>query len=118
VSMFLIYCMAANLLSILAPMPVAAGSLKPITPKMVPMLLHLAFFFAMPLALIPALAPWGIEASLEALDLSLGMPIALLLTMLECAVLVGLFRIVLTWEGKLLQAREQKILETVVAKAE
>ncbi|HEX4590577.1 MAG TPA: hypothetical protein VH120_11640, partial [Gemmataceae bacterium] len=29
VTMFLLYCLAANLLSILAPMPVAAGSLRP-----------------------------------------------------------------------------------------
>ncbi len=118
VTMFLIYCMPANLLSILAPMPVASGSLKPLTPKMVPMLLHLVFFFTMPIALTPVLAPWGIEAALEALDRSWGLPIALLLTILECAAVVGLFRIVLTWEGRLLQMREQHILETVVAKAE
>lgn len=118
VSLFLIYCMAMNLLSILAPVPVKAGSAKPLAPKLVPMLLHLAFFFAMPLALTPVLVPWGIEAALEALDWSGGLPIALVLTLLECAAIVALFRIVLTWEGKLLQAREQQILEAVTAKAE
>jgi hypothetical protein len=118
VSMFLIYCMAANLLSILAPMPVAVGSLKPLTPKMVPMLLHMIFMLAMPIALTPVLAPWGIAAALEALDLSWSMPIYPVLAVLECAAIIGLFRVVLRWEGDLLQTREQQILEAVVAKAE
>lgn len=117
-AMFLIYAMAANLLSILAPMPVAAGSLKPLTPKVVPMLLHMVFVFAMPIALAPVLLPWGIEAGLEALGWSTPIPLAFILILAECAALVGIFRVVLSCEGALLQRRERQILEAVVTKAE
>ncbi len=118
VSMFSIYCMAANLQSILAPLPVASGSLKPLSLRIVPTLLHMVFMFATPILLTPVLLPWGIAAGLEALDFSWGPPLYLVLTILECAAVIGLYRIVLTWEGALLQAREQQILEAVVAKAE
>jgi ABC-2 type transport system permease protein len=118
VSMFLIYCMLANVISMLAPMPVATGSLKPVSPKTWPMLLHMLFVFVVPTALAPTLVPLGIEAALEAFDWSFGMPICLVLTALECAAIIGLYRVVITWEGRLLQAREQKILEIVVTKAE
>jgi hypothetical protein len=78
----------------------------------------MVFMFTLPLLITPVLAPWGIGAGLEALDWSGGLPIQLVLAVCECAVLAVLFRIVLTWEGRLLQAREQNILEAVVAKAE
>ncbi|MSQ97094.1 MAG: hypothetical protein EXR98_21425 [Gemmataceae bacterium] len=118
VSMFLIYCMMANVLSILAPMPVASGSLKPVSPKGLPMVLHMLFVFTVPTALAPTFAPLGIEALLEALDLSFGLPICLVLTVLIAAAVVALYRLVITAEGRFLQAREQKILDVVVAKAE
>jgi hypothetical protein len=117
-SMFLIFCMLANVLSMVAPMPVAVGSMKPLSPKTVPMLLHVLFVSVMPMALSPALLPWGIEAGLEALEWSGGLPICLVLAILECAGIAWLFHHVINLEGKLLQAREQRILEAVVAKAE
>jgi hypothetical protein len=36
----------------------------------------------------------------------------------ECVVIIVLYRLVLTWQGGLLQAREKKILKVVAAKAE
>ncbi len=46
------------------------------------------------------------------------LPIYLLLSLLICAAVVALYRVVLDLEGRLLAAREQKILEVVASKAE
>ena len=60
----------------------------------------------------------GIEASLTALGVGAGWPIALVLTLVECAAIVALYRVVLGWQGQMLEWRELKILETVTAKVE
>jgi hypothetical protein len=117
-SMYMLFAMLANLLSILAPMPIAAGSLKPMNPKVIPMLLHVAFVFLSPLALAPALLPLGAEFVLEKLGWVQRMPVALVLSLLECAAVAYIYHLILNWQGGLLQAREQRILETVAAKAE
>jgi hypothetical protein len=43
-------------------------------------------------------------------------PICLPLTVLMCAVVLFLYRLALPWQGRLLQAREQKILMVVTTK--
>jgi hypothetical protein len=118
VTMYLLFCMLANLLSILAPMPVAAGSLKPANPKGVILLLHMLFFFLTPLVVVPVMAPLGLEFLLEELDSLHGVPLALLVVLLEGVAVVYLYRFVLRWEGRLLQSQEQKILGTVTTREE
>jgi hypothetical protein len=118
VSMYLVFCMLANCLSILAPLPVAAGSMRPANIKMIPMLLHLVFMFLFPLVLSPIMLPLGVEVLLNQFGWFVGMPIYLVLSGLVCVAVIYLYRFVLTWEGVLLQAREQKILEIVTSKAE
>lgn len=113
-SMFLLFCLMANLLSIVTPMTIAAGSLKPTNTKMLPILLQFAFLFLFPLALAPTLLPLGVELLLD----WHGVPVCLLLSLLECVGVVFLYRLVLPWQGNLLQAREKKILQVVAAKAE
>jgi hypothetical protein len=118
VSMFLLFCLLANLLSILAPMPVAAGSMKPANPRGVVLLLHMLFFFLTPLVVLPAMAPLGLEYALQELG-GLGyVPLYLLLSLLECLGVVYLYRFVLAWEGRLLQSQEQKILGVVTTREE
>ena len=41
VCMYLPFCLLANFLSIFAPMPIRAGSFKPVNPRGLPILLHL-----------------------------------------------------------------------------
>jgi ABC-2 type transport system permease protein len=118
VSMYLLFCLVANFLSIFAPMAVAAGSLKPANTRLIPILVQLFFMSLIPIVLAPTLLPLGIEFALEALELVQGMPVCLALTMLECAATMYVYRFVLTWQSNLLQAREQSILETVTTKAE
>jgi hypothetical protein len=118
VSMFLLYCLVANCQSIYAPMAIRPGSFKPVTPKAVPILLQMAFALFSPLIYLPVLLPLGIEFALEELAGVQGIPICLLLSVVECAAVVYVYRLVLGWEGSLLQAREKKILELVTTKAE
>ncbi len=119
ISMYLLFCMLANLLSILVPMPIAQGSLKRANPKLIPILLQGVFvLFLFPLVLAPTLLPLGVEFALEKLGWIKGVPICLVLSLVECVVVVYVYRLVLTWQGALLHAREQKILEIVTTKAE
>ena len=117
-SMYLVYCLVANLLSIFAPMAIASGSLRPVGPKGRIFLMNLAFLFVFPLALAPTLLPLGIEWALARWAGLSGIPVYLLLTFVETAVVLFLFPRVLRWQGALLQAREQRILETVTAGVE
>jgi hypothetical protein len=118
VCVFLSFCLVANFLSIFAPVPIRAGSAKPVSIKAIPALLNLAFFFVSPLILLPALLPLGIEVGLEELGWVRGLPVCLVLSLAECVLVVYLYRLALNWQGDLLQAREQKILETVTTRAE
>jgi ABC-2 type transport system permease protein len=118
VTMYLLFCTLANLLSIYAPMAMAAGTMKPANTKMVPFLLNMLFMLAFSMAMAPTMLPFGVEAGLDALGWVQGVPIALPLSILICAGVLALYRIVLTWQGTLLQAREQTILEVVTTKAE
>lgn len=118
ISMYLLFCLLANALSILAPMAIAAGTFKPTNFKGIHFLLHLAFLFLFPLALGPTLLPLGIQVAGESLDWVHGIPICLLLSLVECVGVCYLYRLIVKWQGDWLQARERKILEIVTTKAE
>jgi hypothetical protein len=116
--MYLLFCLLANGLSILSPMPISPGSLRPTNPKGLAILFQIAFVFLLPLAMMPILIPLGIALTLEELAGFPGGLIYLILSLVECVAVVYLYRYLLTWEGKFLQIREQKILEIVTTKAE
>jgi ABC-2 type transport system permease protein len=118
ISMYLVFCMMMNLLSIVAPMRMAQGNFKPTTTRFIPMLLHFLFVFLMPMALAPTLLPLGIEFGVESLEWTDRLPICLTLSLAECTVVVCVYWVVLRWQGKLLQSREQAILDVVTTKAE
>jgi hypothetical protein len=118
VSMFLLYCLMANGVSIIAPMPISSGSLKPIRPKLVPVLLHVAFVFMLPVVLAPLLLPLGVEVLVRTMGWSNGAGICLGLSLVACALVVVIYHLALAGEGAWLQAREQKILEVVTTREE
>jgi hypothetical protein len=118
IAMYLLFCMLANALSMLTPMALAPGTLKPTNMKGLPLLLQLVFLFLFPLALTPALLPLGIEFALEQLGWTYAVPICLLLSLGGCAGVIYLYRQVLTMQGTMLEAREQRILDIVAPKAE
>jgi hypothetical protein len=118
VTMFVLFCVFTNLLSIYAPVHIAAGSLKPSNLKLSTALLQLVMFiFLFPLTQGLALVPLGAEALSTLLGWTQAAPICLLLSLAECAAVVALSRVLLAWQGQLLQAREQKILEAVTQRA-
>lgn len=112
--MFLLFSMLMNLSSIYAPMPIAAGSLRPAQSKLVPALLQMLLFALLfPLTQAFTLLPLGIEALLHWQKLASGVPVALLLALGQCAVITVLYYFVLGAQGRMLQAREQRILDVV-----
>jgi hypothetical protein len=118
VSMFLLFCVMTNLLSIYAPLHIAAGALKPSSAKFGVVLVQLAMFMILfPLTQLPTLLPLGIEAGLEYKGWTAGAPICLLLSLAECAAVVCIYHFSLNWQGSLLQEREQKILASVTNRA-
>jgi hypothetical protein len=116
--MYLVFCLIGNLLSIIAPMPVAAGSMKPVKPKASIILIHMAFIFLFPLALTPTLIPLGVEFLLSLSDSAPWVPAYLILVLAECALMVWLYPRLLSSQGDLLERRERKILEIVTTKVE
>jgi ABC-2 type transport system permease protein len=118
VSMFLLFCVFTNLMSIITPLPVAAGSLKPSSPSfktvLIQMLMFLVFF---PLTQAPVMLPLGVESAMRFLGYGAGIPICLLLSLAELVVVAVVYYFCLMLLGDLMQAREQKILEVVTNRA-
>lgn len=117
VSMFLVFCLLANAISILAPMPVAQGSMKATNTRLLPVLLGFAFLFVFPMAMAPMLIPAIADVAMDNLELG-HWPLGLFLAIVECGAVVWLYRTVIVYQGLWLQAREQRILEVVTTKSE
>ena len=118
VSAYLLFCLLANALSILAPVPMAAGSMQPSQVRMVPVLLQMAFLLAVPFAVAPVLIPVGIEVLLAEFADVRGLPVSLVLSLFLLVGTAYLYRAVLKWEGDWLAVQEQRVLEAVTAKGE
>jgi hypothetical protein len=113
ISMYLVYSVINNFLSMLAPTAIAFGSLRPMRPKGMAMLIQIVFaFILMPMALALSLIPLGIEYFFPSL------PVYLLLTLVGFAAIVYLYPRILDFQGRILHNREQDILATVAAKVE
>lgn len=118
VSMFLLFCILANVVSIYTPVHLAAGSLNPSHLKITTVLSQLVMFTLLfPLTQGLTLLPFGVEALLSLLGRANGVPVYLILSLIECAAVVLLYRVSLDRLGTLLQAREQAILEVVTNRA-
>jgi len=119
ISMYLIFCLLANTLSILAPIPMAAGSIQPANVKMTPILMQMALlFFVFPIAMVPVFAPIGIEVLVEELAGIHWLPISLFLSLAILGLVVVGYRWMVSLQGDWLAMREKKILEVVTSKAE
>ena len=115
---FAIYCVLGNLISIIAPSAITAGSLKPAKAKFLTIVIHIIAATLSPLVLVPAFIALGIELLLHQLSWAGGIPIYLGLSVLELFVAAWGYRRLLAAEGRLLQRREQAILEVICSKAE
>lgn len=114
--LFLLACLVANSLSILAPVPLPAGAFKSSQVKLVPVLFHMAGMMVYPVLLGLVAAPLGVELLLDELGWAAGWPVALGLSVVHAAAAAGGYRRILTWQGRWLAGREQAILEVVTGK--
>jgi hypothetical protein len=114
VSMFLLFCLLTNLLSIYAPIYIASGALRHSKPKMSVVLSQLlTFVILFPLTQVLTLLPLGIEVLIKSQGWIAQVPVYLILSLLQCAVVVLIYRLLLSWQGGLFQSREQQIVEIV-----
>jgi ABC-2 type transport system permease protein len=118
VTMYFVFCLAGNLMSILGPMPLKPGSGMPAGHQGIRGLLPLVFMVVIPLPLGLTLIPLGIEALLSAMGWFAWFPAYLVFGVVQVVGTVWLYRLALDWEGSLLQRREQRILEIVGSRAE
>jgi len=118
IPMYLLFCLAGNILSILAPITLKPGSGKPASHQGIRVLFQVVFIFIVPVPVGLTLIPLGVEALFSLMKWAAWFPTFLVLSIFQVAVVFWLYRVALNWQGSLLQRHEQKILEVVSAKGE
>jgi hypothetical protein len=114
-----LFGLLVNLMSILCPFPIAAGSMQPKHFDLIPVLISLALSTVMPMITGLAALPLGVEWVIKYYLKSMAwMPIALMLSFLWLAGSVMLYRWLLPYQGKLLAHREKELLRIVTSKIE
>jgi hypothetical protein len=115
---YLFACLVGNAVSIVSPMPISAGSLKPAQPSVKKLLVHMVAVMLLPIALVPAAAAVGCESLLRWLLDSTAIPVYLPVSLAEAGLMLWLYRVVIRAQGRWLQKRETRILESVAAAVE
>lgn len=118
ITMYLVICVAGNLLSILSPIALKPGSGMPARHQGIRHLYSILFMLVLPVLLAFTLLPLGLELLLGLTERSARFPSYLMLGSLQAIVAVWLYPRVLTRQGELLHRREQKILEIVASRTE
>jgi hypothetical protein len=117
-ALFFLLSTAGNVVSVLAPYRIAAGSLKPTKAPAKRMLLIFLWQLVFPLAMLPVLIPVGVGVLADHFGWFSGLWINLLLSVFG-AIAAGLFHsLTLASAGQLLQRREQSILQVVTEEVE
>ncbi len=117
VSFYLVYCTVMNFSSILTPMQITQASFKPTNPKASFVLIQFLLMLLVPALMALVAFPIAIEPVLNWLGWSYGLPIGLILSTVECLVIAVLYMVILGWQGRMLQAREMRILEVITGRA-
>ena len=73
----------------------------------------LTFVILFPLTQVLTLLPLGIEVLTKSQGWIAQVPVYLILSLLQCAVVVLIYQLLLSWQGGLFQSREQQIVEIV-----
>lgn len=118
VSMYLAFCLLANVVSIIAPLALRPGNMRPVKVGGTTYVLYMLFTLLMPVVLAPMFLPLIAAVALAELAGTTGWPICLSLSLLECGAMVFCYRLGVNGEGRWLQQREQKILAVVAVKEE
>ncbi len=118
VGMYLLFCLMANIVSIVSPLPIAAGAMQPSQVRFTQILAHMGLMMAYPFVLAPLLLPIGIELLLSEITGIRVLPIALPLMLCFVAIIVYVYDRGLGLLGRFLALREQKVLQMVTSKLE
>ena len=113
VVVFFIYFTVSNYTSIVAPIGMAVGTMKPVSMKFSVVVIQLAAVLLIPVAIIPAALALAAELLASTFGGFHGVPIYLLLTLVELPISLWFYNTMLTFQGRHLQEREQTILEVV-----
>jgi ABC-2 type transport system permease protein len=109
----LIYFTISNFISIVAPIGMAVGTMKPVGMSVKVMLWQFAAILLIPVAILPAAGAVAAEQLAGVFGGINGVPIYLLLTLVELPLALWFYRTMLNLQGRMLQEREQAILEIV-----
>ncbi len=115
---FLLFNLACNLLSVLVPYRLTPGTLQAKKPKPVVFLGVFLTMLALPVLAVPILIPPGLEMLFSFLGWAPWLPVNLLGSAVLLVIAGAVYWLVLPLEGRLLQSREQKILQEVTEEAE
>ncbi len=118
VPIYLLFCLAGNILSILSPLTLKEGSSMPAQHQGLRMLFQVLFILVMPVPIGCTLIPLGVEAIFSYTGLLSGYPIFLILGIIQTAFILWLYGKSLGSLGILMQQHEQKILEVVSQKGD
>jgi hypothetical protein len=118
VTLLLLGSLGGNLLSILVPFRIQAGSMKPTKMPAVAMLVMVACQLLFPVVMIPVFVPPLLELLWQLAGWPVLVPVNLILSALLATVTAILYWQTLEPLGRLLQRREVKILNTVTAEQE
>jgi ABC-2 type transport system permease protein len=118
VTLLLLGSLAGNLLSILVPFHIAAGSMKPTKMPALAMLTMVIFQLLFPVVMVPVFVPPLLELIWQLSGWPVLVPVNLILSVLLATLTAILYWQTLGLFGRLLQRREIKILNIVTAEQE
>ena len=114
-----LYFLLMNLMSILTPFPMAAGSIQPKHFEMMNTMINLLLSTLLPIIMGIALLPLGLQFLLElVMPLGWARCIGMFASFGIFAISFGIYAKAIVWEGKLLSRRETEVLRIVTSKAE
>jgi ABC-2 type transport system permease protein len=115
---FLLSSLACNVVAVLVPYRLAAGTLQAKKPKPIVFLAVFVVLLVLPIIMAPVLIPPGLALLCSWQGWLPGLPVNLLGSAMMLAAAGWLYRLLLPFEGRLLQRREQAILHAVTEEVE
>jgi hypothetical protein len=110
---FFIYFTISNYTSIVAPIGMAVGTMKPVSMKFSVVLMQFVAILLIPVAIFPAALALGADLLASEFGGIHGIPIYLLLTLIELPIALWFYNKMLNLQGRHLQEREQTILDVI-----
>lgn len=118
IPIFLWFCVAGNAMSIYLPLVVKPGTAMPATGQSLKLLLRFLATLASLAPLTLLVLPLGIEYLMHLMAWGEGFPTFLVLVLIQTALMIWLYLVILDRQAEWLHRREQEILAVVTTKAE